>query len=215
MGREQYDGSNPFRLLRPLHMVGGVRVATITGNETLTGKSSQYQALNGGTSNRTITLPAFVDGGWFWIENTGTTNNIAISDGSNIAVLAPGGWALVVSEGTDWTVAAEAQQPGEITDPGNAGAIPARAGDCQLVTAGAETRTLADPVKVGMLLHLRLLTDGGDGVVTAASPVNATGNNTLTFAEAGDSIILLSTRDAASAYCWRVVVNDGVALSTV
>jgi len=51
-------------------------------------------------------------------------------------------------------------------------------------------------------------------VVTAASGVNQTGNNTLTFADAGDEILLVAIENSA-ALAWRVVSNDGVALSTV
>ncbi len=42
-------------------------------------------------------------------------------------------------------------QPSIIADPGNAGAIPVTEGwgVCSLVSAGAETRTLADPQRVG------------------------------------------------------------------
>lgn len=105
-----------------------------------------------------------------------------------------------------------------IADPGNAGEIQPSAdlGIVQLVTAAAETRTLPDPLKAGIRLALTLMTDGGDCVVTASTAVNATGNNTLTFAEAGDVVDLLSIPDGASgSFMWRVVGNDGVALSTV
>jgi len=104
---------------------------------------------------------------------------------------------------------------GAIADPGDAGAIPVtRSGTCPLVTADAETRTLAIPTFAGQLLNLGFKTDGGDCVVTAASGVNQTGNNTLTFADAGDQILLVAIENGA-ALAWRVVSNDGVALSTV
>jgi len=102
-----------------------------------------------------------------------------------------------------------------ITDPGDAGAIPVTAsGSVSLVTADAETRTLADPTFVGQQLALALKTDGGDCVVTAASPVNQTGNNTLTFGDAGDALTLVAVEVGAELN-WRVVANDGVGLSTV
>lgn len=106
--------------------------------------------------------------------------------------------------------------PRELTDPGDAGAIPITAsGVCHLVTAGAETRTVADPTQVGLQLTLYFLTDGGDCVVTFASPVNVTGNNTATYADAGDYQHLVSVRDGASSFRWAEVKNDGAALSTV
>ena len=107
-------------------------------------------------------------------------------------------------------------QPSVLTDPGDAGAISVTEGlaICALVSAGAETRTLADPQRSGQMLSLSFKTDGGDCVLTSASPVNQAGNNTLTFADAGDHILLIGSDDGADIE-WRVVCNDGVALSTV
>lgn len=102
-----------------------------------------------------------------------------------------------------------------ITDPGNAGAIPVTDdGSVQLVTTGAQTRTLAAPTYVGQMLALSMKTDGGDCVVTASAGVNQTGNNTLTFNDAGDTLVLIGIESGANKR-WRVVSNDGVTLSTV
>ena len=102
-----------------------------------------------------------------------------------------------------------------IADPGDAGAIPVTvSGVCALTTAGAETRTIAAPAFVGQQLVICLDTDGGDAVVTVASLVNQTGNNTLTFADAGDVISLVAIT-VGGVKKWRVTANDGVALSTV
>lgn len=102
-----------------------------------------------------------------------------------------------------------------LADPGDAGAIPVTlSGYVPLVTGGAETRTLADADAPGLTLDLYLKTDGGDCVVTAASPVNQTGNNTLTFDNAGEHIRISSIEDGSD-YEWRVVANDGVGLTTV
>ena len=103
----------------------------------------------------------------------------------------------------------------EITDPGNAGAIPITdSGHVDLVTAAAETRTLAAPTYVGQLLLLSLKTDGGDCVVTCATTVNQTENNTITLGDAGDAILLVAKANGANKR-WSVVSNDGCALSTV
>jgi len=125
-----------------------------------------------------------------------------------------------VDGGTIWATLADITSLSMVegADPGDGIAIPITgSADIQMVSSAAgETGTLADPVETGLILHLRLTTDGGgDRVVTAASPINATGNNTLTFAAAGDSIVLMSARDAAAAYYWRLTSNDGVALTTV
>ncbi len=100
--------------------------------------------------------------------------------------------------------------PRVIADPGNAGAIPITAsGYVPLVTAaGAQTRTVADPTKVGLRLCLHFLTDGGDCVITFASPVNAAGNTILTHDTAGEQVIFESCKDGASAFAWRVASNE-------
>jgi len=101
-----------------------------------------------------------------------------------------------------------------IADPGDAGAIPVTvSGYCLLVTGGAETRTLAIPTAYGQVIDLFFKTDGGNCVVTVATPVNQAANTVLTFADAGDHIRLVAGDDGAGAKEWRVVCNDGVALA--
>lgn len=121
------------------------------------------------------------------------------------------------SGGTTVDVAFEQNRPeplaAVIDDPGDAGAIPVlRSGSVQIVTAGAETRTLAIPTYAGQSLAIGLKTDGGDCVITAAVGVNQTGNTSLTLADAGDVIELVAI-EKASALVWRVRSNDGVALA--
>lgn len=101
-------------------------------------------------------------------------------------------------------------------DPGDAGTIDH--GDrlnsfFPLVTAAAETRTLAAPRKAGIKLVLSFDTDGGDCVVTSAVAINVAGNTIMTFADARDTVTLMSISAGGSFY-WSVVGNDGaVALS--
>jgi len=102
-----------------------------------------------------------------------------------------------------------------ITDPGDTGAIPVtNTGYCPLVTAGAETRTLAAPSFIGQELLLYLKTDGGNCVVTCATTFNETGNNTATFADTGDSLRLSAVEEGATLR-WRCAVADGHTLTTV
>lgn len=102
-----------------------------------------------------------------------------------------------------------------IADPGNGGAIPVTAsGYVPIVTAGSETRTLAAPSFVGQELLLYVKTDGGTCVITVASAINQTGNNTITTAEVRDVIRLVAI-ESGSSKVWHVVSNDGAALSTV
>lgn len=102
-----------------------------------------------------------------------------------------------------------------LADPGDAAAIPVtRSASIAFTTGGSgETGTLAIPAYVGQLLSLTLDVDGGgDRVVTAASAINQTGNTIMTFADAGDHITLIGVQ-VAGAPVWRILANDGVALS--
>jgi hypothetical protein len=102
-----------------------------------------------------------------------------------------------------------------IADPGDAGAIPVTSsGYCPIVTAGSETRTLAIPAFIGQELLLYIKTDGGTCVITVASAINQTGNNTITMADVRDVIRLVAI-ESGSNRVWHVVSNDGAALSTV
>ena len=102
-----------------------------------------------------------------------------------------------------------------IADPGASGAIPVTAsGHVDLVTAGAETRTLAAPSFLGQQMLISLKTDGGDCVITCATTVNQAGNNTITLDDAGDAILLVAKANGSDKR-WSVVSNDGCTLSTV
>ncbi len=101
-----------------------------------------------------------------------------------------------------------------ISDPGDGEAIPVtQTGVCAITTEGAETRTIADPNSLGIRLTITLDVDGGDCVVTAATAINVTGNDTITFADAGDTLDLVATQ-VGGAKVWRVSGNDGAALTT-
>jgi len=103
----------------------------------------------------------------------------------------------------------------DLTDPGNAGAIPVTdSGHCDLVTTAAQTRTLAAPTYLGQLLLVSLKTDGGNCVITCATTVNQTGNNTITLDDAGDAILLVAKANSTNIR-WSVASNDGCTLSTV
>lgn len=103
-----------------------------------------------------------------------------------------------------------------IADPGNTDkAIPVTAsGTCSLVSTGSDTRTLAAPTFAGQQLQLTHKTDGGSVVITCATTVNQTGNNTITMSAAGDSILLVA-RYIGTNLRWSAVYVDGAALSTV
>ena len=102
-----------------------------------------------------------------------------------------------------------------IADPGASGAIPVtQSGHVDLVTAGAETRTLAAPSAAGQVLALGFKTRVGNCVITCATGLNGTGNNTATFDTAGDLLTLVALYVGTNLR-WRVMANDGVTLATV
>ena len=107
-------------------------------------------------------------------------------------------------------------EPDVIPDPGNAGTIDvSRSGYLELTSAAAETRTLPDPTFRGQVLDIVFISDGGDCVVTSSSPVNQTGNNTITFTDVGEHTRLVGAYNATDGWEWKTVVNDGAALTTV
>ena len=98
----------------------------------------------------------------------------------------------------------------KLADPGDGGTIrPIQDLQiCEMVTGGAETRTLSNPTKAGIRFVLRLLTDGGDAVVTAANGLNVAGNTVATFEDAGDLLSLVSVTHTTG-YRWQIDVNTG------
>lgn len=92
---------------------------------------------------------------------------------------------------------------------------------CEMVSLGAgETRTLASPTKPGIRLTLYHMTDGGDIVVHAAEGFNVALETDATFAEAGDTLELISVTktwgepQSAGTYRWQVLDgNVGVTIA--
>ena len=107
------------------------------------------------------------------------------------------------------------QGPLSVPDPANGGSIVIdRYGQLvELVSVGAdETRTLIAPSKPGILATLRMKTDAGDIVITAAETWNVTGNTTATFADVGDHVVMISV-SATTGYRWDILINVGAALA--
>ena len=105
-------------------------------------------------------------------------------------------------------------EPVSIPDPGDALTFDvSRPGYIDITTAAAETRTLADPVFIGQILDLFFIVDAGDVTITASSPVNQAGNTSIVGADVGDHIRFVGHYNATDGWEWRVVANDGFALS--
>jgi len=99
-------------------------------------------------------------------------------------------------------------------DPGDAGTINANNVQAQfalfpLVSAAAETRTLAQPTKAGLVVTLVLDTDGGDITLTVTGGYNADADTSLTLGDAGDFVTFISVK-VGSSYYWRVLAFEGV-----
>ena len=99
-----YNNEAPFQVRKHIQFLGGVRVASITGDDTLTVASSTFQVLDGGGSDYDVNLPAEEEGIYFWITNAGATNALVVKNdaAATIVSLAAGEAALVVCDGTDW-----------------------------------------------------------------------------------------------------------------
>lgn len=107
--------------------------------------------------------------------------------------------------------------PYEVTDPGSGVPISVTRWNQHVpiaIGSGAETNTLPDPTQAGQRVSLTAVSDGGGSrAVTAASAINQAGNTVMTFADVNDSITLESFPTGSGTYKYRVVYNDGVALS--
>mgnify|MGYP001589509041 FL=1 len=100
-------------------------------------------------------------------------------------------------------------EPQIIPDPGDAGALDvSRSGICEITTAAAETRTLGDPSFRGQQLDIVMVSDGGDCVITAASPVNQTGHTTITLSAIGGFIRLVGKYNATDGWEWQEIMED-------
>jgi hypothetical protein len=191
--------------------------ATITRREVLTNVTIQAEK----ATAMTLTMPATdtelanVDGE---IINAGVgvaTVSYTAQSGVRTVTLDQGDKATYLYDGDGKCYLDTANDGTEtvVADPGDEGVLPLE-GSVTLVTAAAETRTLAIPAKIGTMLSLTLDDDGGDCVITVASAINTTGNNTLTLDTEGGNIVLVAA-SVSQALAWRVVANDAVTLSTV
>ena len=97
--------------------------------------------------------------------------------------------------------------PGKITDPGDAGTIKATMywQICSVVTATAETRTLAQPDRPGIIVTVCLKTDGGDLTLTVTGGYSQDADTVITMADAGDFVTFIAL-DIGGSYYWRVLV---------
>lgn len=101
-----YNGKPFFKIPRPLLLAGGLEIQTLSGNITLSDKDSLFQVIDGGLSNRNVTLPPEKDGRVYFIKNGGATNNLLILDdaASGVITLSPNEVVLLGSSDSTWYV---------------------------------------------------------------------------------------------------------------
>ena len=106
--------------------------------------------------------------------------------------------------------------PYEMDDPGDGQAliVDRQFGVFPLVSAAAETRTLAAPTQAGLIIHMMCKTYVGNIVVTIASIYDEAGGTTITFNEAGEFVTLVSV-PLSTAYVWRILAFDSVTGPTI
>ncbi len=99
-----------------------------------------------------------------------------------------------------------------ITDPGDGETITVdrQMAAVPVVTAGSETRTLAQPTKAGLYCTVAIDTDGGSLALTVTGGWNQAGDTALTLGDEKDFVVFHSIK-VGSSYYWRVVKAEGVA----
>lgn len=99
----------------------------------------------------------------------------------------------------------------ELPDPGASGTITVERNPCfvSLVSATAESRTLARPTRVGGLVALNMKTDGGDITLTVTGGYNENGSTVFTFNDAGQFAVFLACYDGTN-YFWRLISHYGI-----
>lgn len=159
--------------------------------------------------------------------NAKTNGYILVGDGTDVKSVAVSGditlantGAVAVGAGkiTTAMLAATATPNAKAITAAHEAAIPVTGnGDLALTIAdAAETNNLAVPTFAGQEITISADTVAGSGsrTITVASPINATGNNTILFDAAGEFIVLRGIKLGAT-FAWRVVASDGATLSTV
>lgn len=104
----------------------------------------------------------------------------------------------------------ESNGPGIGVDPGDAGTIAPDlwAQQFPIVTAGIETRTLAQPSNAGIITSVCLDTDGGDMTLTVTGGYNNDDDTSIVFDDAGDLVVFMSIKEGSS-YYWRAIHQEG------
>jgi hypothetical protein len=102
-----YSGRPFFRIPRPLLLEGGVESKTISAPLVVLDKDSLFQVIDGGGTDRDVTLPAEKSGRVYMFANVGSSHNLNLkkSDGTTpVGSIAHGVSKWVVCDGTNWFI---------------------------------------------------------------------------------------------------------------
>jgi len=96
----------PLVVPTALQLAGGgaANVETLAAVKTLTVTDAQFQRLDCGGSGRTLTLPAYTDGLFFFVMNASDgAEDLTVADAAGtVSVLNQNEGAVFVSDGSDW-----------------------------------------------------------------------------------------------------------------
>jgi len=99
-----FSGKPFFQIPRPIRRKGHLNIETLAGIKTLVHIDSQFQALDPNGSNRTIILPALLDGLRYDILHDGSANDLVINTalGATLVTLTTTQSATFVCDGVAW-----------------------------------------------------------------------------------------------------------------
>lgn len=194
---------------------GAVTIANDAVNNDKLANIARGSVKVGGVANAPTDLNAKTDG--YILVGDGTdVKSVAVS--GDVTLTNAGAVAIGAAKVTTAMLAATATPNAKAITAAHAAAIPVTGnGDLALTIANAaETNTLAVPTFAGQEICISVDTRAGTGsrTVTVASPINATGNNTILFDAVSEFIILRGIKLGAT-FAWRVMAVDGATLSTV
>lgn len=193
--------------------IGGTNAASLSiGRAGVT--TSVLGTLAAAAIDRTAAAPISI-GGTATAADLNANVNLTCSAGTTAVDLSLGQGAFKTTTGTFTHNGKQAAgaTTNDIADPGAGGAIPVTtSGVCNVTTAAAEGRTVADPTFSGQWLTISHDVDAGDLTVTFASDFDSSTNNVWTSDTAGKSGHWQARR-IANALKWMLVANNGGVLS--
>lgn len=158
---------------------------------------------------------------YVWLTGSTAANSPSISAGASApASTRPAGSLFLRTAGIAYLFAIAGWWPilaaVQVADPGNAGALSVAYpyAVINITTAGAETRTVAAPTFANQRLVVAFDVRVGNVVITSATTLNSTLNNTVTLDAAGKWVEFQAVR-LAGALVWRATTAGGAALTTV